>query len=62
MFIAVALMCYSLDVQTCTMMSWKDVFVTHEACEAHGQQMLGQMGPQGVIVNVACFKMPGEAL
>ena len=60
MFIAVALMCLSLDVQTCTMMAWKEGFMTHEACEAHASRYLGQPGPQGLIVSAGCFQIPGE--
>jgi hypothetical protein len=60
MFVAVALMCMSPNVQTCTMMSWKEAFVTLEACQKHSDGFLGVPGPQGIIVYTACFKMPGE--
>lgn len=57
MFIAIALMCMENDLRTCTMMIWDGVFITEEACEEHKNNLLGQMGPKGYIVNAACFKV-----
>lgn len=57
MFIAIALMCMENDLRTCTMMIWDDIFITEEACEEHKTSLLGQMGPKGIIVGTACFKV-----
>jgi len=57
MFIAIALMCVENDLRTCSMMIWDDIFITEEACEEHKNNLLGMMGPKGVIVNAACFKV-----
>lgn len=57
MFIAIALMCVELDLSTCSMMIWNDTFITEEACLSSNEAVLGTMGPQGVIVRTACFKV-----
>lgn len=57
MFIAIALMCVESDLRTCSMMIWDDTFITEEACLASNKEVLGMLGPQGYIVNTACFKV-----
>lgn len=59
MFISIALMCMEFHLATCTMMMWNDPFITEEACTANNDELLGQMGPQGIIVHTACFKVSG---
>ena len=60
MFVAVALMCYSLDIRDCEMMIKQEVFLTEEACVAARDAAIGTTGPAGLIVGAACFKIPGE--
>jgi hypothetical protein len=57
MFIAIALMCVENDLRTCSMMVWNDLFETEEECVASNASVLGQLGPQGYIVDTACFKV-----
>ncbi len=60
MFVAVALMCYSLDIRDCEMMINQKVFITEEACLEVRDAAIGTTGPAGLIVGAACFKIPGE--
>lgn len=57
MFIAVAIMCMDLNLSSCTQMIWPKTFITDEACTTLINGMIGQMGPQGVIVYASCFKV-----
>ena len=60
MFVAVALMCTSMNLQDCEMMIADQVFVTEEASVAFRDAQVMTMGPKGLIVGAGCFKVPGE--
>ena len=60
MFVAIALMCTSMNLQDCEMMIADQVFVTEEACVAFRDAQVMTMGPKGLIVGAGCFKVPGE--
>lgn len=60
MFVAIALMCTSMNLQDSEMMIADQVFVTEEACVAFRDAQVMTMGPKGLIVGAGCFKVPGE--
>ena len=60
MFVAVALMCSSMNLQDCEMMIADQVFITEEACVAFRDAQVMTEGPKGLIVGAGCFKVPGE--
>lgn len=60
MFVAIALMCTSMNLADCEMMIAEQVFITEEACVAFRDAQVMTMGPKGLIVGAGCFKVPGE--
>lgn len=60
MFVAIALMCTSMNLVDCEMMIAEQVFITEEACVAFRDAQVMTMGPKGLIVGAGCFKVPGE--
>jgi hypothetical protein len=60
MFIAVALMCQSMNLSDCSMMISEQVFINEAACVEFRDAQVMTTGPQGLIVGAACFKIPGE--
>ncbi len=53
-------MCQSMNLSDCSMMIAEQVFVNEAACVEFRDAKVMTMGPQGLIVGAACFKIPGE--
>lgn len=60
MFIAMALMCTSMNLADCEMMILDQVFITEEECVKVRDSQVMTMGPRGLIVGAGCFKVPVE--